>query len=326
MEVLPLNSARPTHGLTGYESAINQLYAPMVIEPEVPGAHYEWSVTGQRCGMLGMSAIFANGEIRARVAEATDHPPAREIILTFVERGCFEFIQAGRHTVCPANSVVLMDVGVPLDAYQQGPLEILSFRLPETFLRQRIAGLSGLLTRAQSAHQGAAAILRDLMHSSWRESAHLGPDEGQVLPGMFASLIDAAFTPGKPALENDSHMATIHRRLQTVIEAEAHNPFLSPALIAARLGISVSYLFTVARRYGKSVRESVIERRLEGCRSLLIDPSWARRSITEIAFHWGFQDSSHFSRRFRERFGESPRAYRVLNTSRGYREAQGEAE
>lgn len=325
MEVFPLHSTRPRHGLNGYQSAINQLYAPMVVEPEVPGGHYEWSVTGQRCGMLGMSALFADGEIRARVAEPAVHPQGRQIILTFVERGCFEFIQGGRHTVCGANSVVLMDVGVPLDAYQQGPLEILSCQLPEAFLRQRVAGLSGALTRAQSATQGSAAILRDLMHSAWREGGHLGQDEGQVLPGLFAALIDAVFTQDNPALAVDGPMASLHRRLDALIAAEAHDPFLSPALIAARLGISASYLFTVARRYGKSVREAIIERRLEGCRSLLVEPSWAHRSITEIAFHWGFQDSSHFSRRFRERFGVSPRAYRVVNTPRGYRAACGEA-
>jgi AraC-like DNA-binding protein len=34
------------------------------------------------------------------------------------------------------------------------------------------------------------------------------------------------------------------------------------------------------------------------------------RTITEIAFLWGFSDSAHFSHSFRKEFGTSPRAFR----------------
>ena len=98
--------------------------------------------------------------------------------------------------------------------------------------------------------------------------------------------------------------------MQDIIHEEAHNPQLTPALIAARMGISTSYLFSVARRLGKSVRQTIIEHRLEGCRQMLADPACARRSVTEIAFLWGFQDVSHFSRRFSARFGTVPKAFR----------------
>jgi len=35
------------------------------------------------------------------------------------------------------------------------------------------------------------------------------------------------------------------------------------------------------------------------------------KTITEIAFFWGFSDSAHFSRSFRRRFGISPRIFRA---------------
>jgi AraC-like DNA-binding protein len=54
----------------------------------------------------------------------------------------------------------------------------------------------------------------------------------------------------------------------------------------------------------------VLARRLDQCRRNLADRSLSHRQISEIAFAWGFNDQSHFSRAFKERFGLSPRDYR----------------
>jgi AraC-like DNA-binding protein len=35
------------------------------------------------------------------------------------------------------------------------------------------------------------------------------------------------------------------------------------------------------------------------------------KTITEIAFSWGFSDSAHFSRSFRKQFGICPRVFRA---------------
>jgi AraC-like DNA-binding protein len=55
--------------------------------------------------------------------------------------------------------------------------------------------------------------------------------------------------------------------------------------------------------------------RLEACRRELGDPQQGHRSISDIAFGWGFNDAAHFSRAFRERFGLSPREWRASNSS-----------
>jgi len=52
-------------------------------------------------------------------------------------------------------------------------------------------------------------------------------------------------------------------------------------------------------------------RRLDATRRDLCDPALAARSISEIAFAWGFNDAAHFSRAFRARFGRSPRELRA---------------
>jgi AraC-like DNA-binding protein len=97
--------------------------------------------------------------------------------------------------------------------------------------------------------------------------------------------------------------------------------FIDQHLAAADLGVD-----TIARAFGMSTRSIhklfegeattisriIWQRRLERCREEIVDPSLAAHSITEIAHLWGFSDSQHFSRAFRQRFGVSPRDYRNI--------------
>ena len=43
---------------------------------------------------------------------------------------------------------------------------------------------------------------------------------------------------------------------------------------------------------------------------VLADGAWSRRTITEIALRWGFEDAAHFSRRFTRKFGMNPKDFR----------------
>jgi len=59
--------------------------------------------------------------------------------------------------------------------------------------------------------------------------------------------------------------------------------------------------------FGMSPGRWLKEERLKHARLLLSQP---HRSISEIAFDCGFENLSHFSRVFRQRFGHSPSALR----------------
>ena len=62
---------------------------------------------------------------------------------------------------------------------------------------------------------------------------------------------------------------------------------------------------------GSTFGKWVLNARLDRAAAALRSREWAGRSVTEIAFRLGFNDLSHFSRRFAERFGCAPRAYRA---------------
>ena len=77
--------------------------------------------------------------------------------------------------------------------------------------------------------------------------------------------------------------------------------------IAATLNCSKRYLHKVFEVEGVSISDYIWRLRLDHCREDLVNSACHAKSITDIAFSWGFNSSAHFSTAFKDRFGFSPR-------------------
>ena len=56
----------------------------------------------------------------------------------------------------------------------------------------------------------------------------------------------------------------------------------------------------------------MLSMRLDRCRKALGDPAQAHRTISDIAYAWGFSDMTHFSRTFRKAYGMLPTEHRRM--------------
>src|ERR1700736_16719 len=94
------------------------------------------------------------------------------------------------------------------------------------------------------------------------------------------------------------------------IEANLGDPELGVGTLAKEERVSPRYLQKLFETAGQSFSTYLRSRRLERCRAELVDPLYAKMSISDICFRWGFNDPAHFSRAFREQYQTSPRAFR----------------
>jgi AraC-like DNA-binding protein len=102
-------------------------------------------------------------------------------------------------------------------------------------------------------------------------------------------------------------------RLQAVLDqirGRFTNPALSPALVALKLGLSPRYVRDLLHETGVGFSERVAELRLQRARTMLMEPRHDALKVIDIAYACGFNDVSHFNRRFRARFGASPTQFR----------------
>ncbi|MCP4289278.1 MAG: helix-turn-helix domain-containing protein [Gammaproteobacteria bacterium] len=84
--------------------------------------------------------------------------------------------------------------------------------------------------------------------------------------------------------------------------------------LARMLGSTVRQLNRVFLKHAKATPQEVWrDMRLQHARWRLMN---SKRTITQIAYECGFSDSSHFSRWFKSRFGETPRSYREQRLAR----------
>jgi AraC-like DNA-binding protein len=79
----------------------------------------------------------------------------------------------------------------------------------------------------------------------------------------------------------------------------------------ASLAMTLRHLHMVFAETGGTLGAHIRDRRLARIRRDLADPRLARRSITEIAFRWGFNDAAHASRAFSRAYGMSPSRFRT---------------
>ena len=99
------------------------------------------------------------------------------------------------------------------------------------------------------------------------------------------------------------------RRIQKYILSELQNSELSIQKIADDNGISVRYVHSLFGALGCTVSQWIMERRLERCRDALAARRDGRGVVKDVAFQWGFNDTAHFSRVFKKRFGQTPLQY-----------------
>ena len=74
--------------------------------------------------------------------------------------------------------------------------------------------------------------------------------------------------------------------------------------LTTELGCSKRYLHMLFSERGTTVSDYIWQARLQNCRQEL--EAHAGKTITDVAFSWGFSSSSHFSRVFRKYFGVVP--------------------
>jgi AraC-like DNA-binding protein len=88
------------------------------------------------------------------------------------------------------------------------------------------------------------------------------------------------------------------------------DPDLGAERIARAMFISVRQVYKLWEAEPCSLGQWILQHRLDAARRELTSTRGRNQTIAAIARRWGFADSTHFSRRFRQAYGMSPREWR----------------
>ncbi len=234
------------------------------------------------------------------------------IVITQIA-GVRRYLQNGASILLKPGDSTVIDSGCPWSSSCGTDCTRLYLRVPRWMMEQRLHMPEIPIGRRINGNAGLGAMLCRLSQSIFEEAERMQDEEGAAALdayfGILAGCLGGAATPPQRGPE-------LHARIQRFIDAHISEPTLGAEEIASAVGISVRHLHRLFAGTGSTLGDCIRSRRLEHCRNDLADRRGRERTITEIAFSWGFNDSAHFSHSFRKQFGVSPRAFRSRIASR----------
>ncbi|MGJ4947015.1 helix-turn-helix domain-containing protein [Bradyrhizobium sp. HKCCYLS20291] len=198
--------------------------------------------------------------------------------------------------------------------HDRGPsLGVISFRVPADALFARLPTVQDITPTRLSDDPCLGALIVETARSLNANALRLAPDDATALFDVLLDLVALSVSRRgrREAQATTSFADATTLALRRAIHERLREPGLTVAAIAAAVGISERYVHKLLARAGTSFSELVMARRLDGVARDLRDPARAGHDIGRIAFDWGFSDLSHFTRRFKQRFGTRPRDWRA---------------
>lgn len=246
-----------------------------------------------------------------RTAEHIRHTPEPLYVVNFQIAGTSTFTQAGSSAVLEPGDYAVSSSQVPFDWEFDGDFTVFMLRFPQAFIDAPPQSFLPLLGRALRPTDGFGVHLSPFVASVARDPDLLRGPVGRRVAQNLVDLFTTSFLDFLEQTRGDEASGTpVFQRVTAYIAEHLSDPELGVASIAAANFISTRYLQVIFQEHGTTVSAWIRERRLAGVRRALSDPMLADRSIGELARRGGYADQAHFSRLFRQAFGESPKQWR----------------
>lgn len=278
-------------------------------DPERPaGRRFAARISAATFGGFGFAAFAASPHHIRRAAARKRAADAEPYLIGLQLSGETHYIHADGAFVARPGELSVLNTARPFHLAFPGEAARLIAIVPRASLRARAPWLE----RQAVTRVPARPLYAELAHSYLSAVARHGPAldaaGAGVLVDNLAELVALATAPETPAGALPREAARRVRRDALLAHVRRHlaDPALAPAQAATALGLTTRTVHRLMEGSGTSFGRFVLEARLDACRRALGDPRQSQRSIAEIAFAWGFNELSHFTRAFKTRFGQTP--------------------
>jgi AraC family transcriptional activator of tynA and feaB len=232
--------------------------------------------------------------------------------------GDYLMMQNGREVFLQPGDMTIYDATRPHRIQCPNEFTKLIISIPRALFRDSVAGIDNCTALRIPGTAGAGLIASNFLRSLASQTDHLKAYEFSTLSDHALDLLALAAASVRPVDYSLSRSRAIAiNRIKAFIEQRLADSSLNSTMIANCVGLSSRYINDLFAEEGTSLMRYVWKRRLENCRKDMLDPVHAGHRLSDIAFRWGFNDLSHFSRAFKQQFGCSPRNFRLVEVEKG---------
>ena len=304
------DSVRPRERVEYWGDLVTRHVTPMRIESS-GRSPLRGEVHAQVIGNVTVAEVSGHGIVashtRAEVAHTTSHLYAACVNLD----GDARIKRRGEQITFQKGDVFITDSRQEFTLDLERPWRHLVVSLPTHWIDSRVARpelLAGTVLRGHPLIRLWAAQLAD----GFAMASSFSPAAATLFARHSVELLAQALdeTHYDRPTPSDASRAAVLLHACRLIALRFGDPNLGPDQIARDLQISTRSLSRIFAARNETLMQRVFDERVSQAMKLLAAPEAAHRSITEIAFACGFNDSSHFGRVFAARMQMTPSQWR----------------
>ncbi|WP_295642054.1 helix-turn-helix domain-containing protein [uncultured Methylibium sp.] len=224
--------------------------------------------------------------------------------------GCAGVEQKGREAWVTPDQWSIYDTTDSYAVANPVRVEHLIVMLPKARLAERGVSLDPLMARRLGGSGGVARLALETMRSAYRELPGMSETAARGVGDAITQFVHLAMLDLAGIGTAVTQREALRERIKQHVAARLGDPGLTVDGIAHALNCSRRQLYNAFAEEPDGVAGYILRRRLEACRRSFDDRANEQRSITDIAFAFGFSNMAHFSRVFRSHLGLSPSDYR----------------
>ena len=275
------------------------------------------------------------GEVRLCRLSASSHRVARTpdlirqddrgfLKVVFQLAGSTWFEQGGRKTLLAPGEWSIYDTMKAYTVSNTSDIEQMVLLVPREKVLAAHLNPDELLVQRYDARAGIGRLAGELTSRAFDEIEACGAESAETIGEAVAQLLRQSLMERAGRPTSLTLREALRDRIRTYILRNLRDPDLSIDRIAAALRCSKRNLHKAFSNDGATLSDTIWRLRLDHCRRDLVAPACAWKSITEIAFSWGFSSATHFSKTFRDAYGMSPKACRLAAGNAGAQPEEGE--
>jgi AraC-like DNA-binding protein len=304
----------PSQGLTAYREMLERSIGAHDVDTE-ESSRFAFAATCFTAPGLGIAHI-ASGAVCVKRTGAMP-ADANDLVLAVVHQGTAAARRRDREVTLKGRGAFLSLSHEPL-VMQRTSARLTNYALCRSDLAPEIVNLDRVLMRPIPVDTEAMALLGGYSRMAFTDGGPLSPEAARLAVRHLHDLIALALGPTRDAAEIASkrglraaRRTELYARACRLIALSLDDPQLAPGAVAHRLGVSLRLLQKVFAERGETVMTRLWSERISRAARLLSSPEAADRSVTDIAFACGFNDSSHFGRVFASHRGSTPSQWRA---------------
>lgn len=225
-------------------------------------------------------------------------------------RGAASFEQAGRRVVLRPGEWSIYDSARSYVVTNPASVAQLVLVLPRERVQAPGVRVDQVAARRFPGRGGANGVAFERLVAAFDDAP--ARSQADAAADRLAESIALALLERAGIQSDFSLRASARDRVRAYVDANLRDPAMTLDRVAAAVGCSKRNLHKLFRDEGETLAAYIWQARLARIREDLAAPALRARSITDIAFEWGFSSAAHFSRSFRARYGIAPRGYRAL--------------